>query len=320
MIVFDNINAFYVLILLVIVYLISASVKNYESYFSAKMLKKIIVGKNTKHKNMLFLILSFIFLVISLARPVIENKPIKVSTSAISIVCVFDVSKSMSANDIYPNRLEFAKKKFSKLLKILNNEKVGVIGFTSRAFLISPTTNDYATLNYLVKHISQSSVMVQGSDILVALQSVNDLLKDQSTKAMLVFTDGTDTNDFENEIEYAKENNIKVFVYATATKQGSTIALKDDILKDNNGNIVVSALNSSIKELAIQSGGSYLEFSTSSDMDMLVDDIRYKFKSPNKKEDDQIINTNEELFYIPLVLAFVFFMIGISTFRKDQKW
>jgi Ca-activated chloride channel family protein len=285
------------------------------------MLKKMIIGNNIQHQNIFFLILSFIFLVLSLARPVIENKPIKISTKSLSIICAFDISKSMTTKDIFPNRLVFAKKKFTRLLEILDNEKVGVIGFTSRAFLISPTTNDYSTLNYLVEHINQSTVSIQGSDLLVALESTNNLLKKQTTKIMLVFTDGTDKDNFQKEIKYANEKNIKVFVYAVATKQGSTIPqneYSDDIVKDNNGNIVLSSLNNSIKKLAIETKGSFLKFSTSDDLQKLVDDIRVKFNTDNKINDKQIINTDIELFYIPLIFAFIFFIIAVSTFRKVE--
>ena len=315
---FDNIYAFYILILLAILIFISGSIKDYEQYFSQDMLKKIIIGKSTKKLNFGLLIASFIFIIIAIARPIIENKPVKIPQSNISIVVAFDISKSMSCEDVYPNRLDFAKNKFTNLLENLKDIKVGALGFSSRSFLIAPITNDYATLKYLIKNIDLNLVSVKGSSVKEALISTNDLLKGEAKKALIVFTDGTDNEEFKEEIQYAKENNIKVFVYAIATQKGGVIKVKDGIQKDKNGNIVVTRLNSNIKELAFGSNGAYLEHSTSSqDIQEFVNAINSKFKSKAKK--DVIIKNNEELFYIPLSLALLMFFIAISGFRGFRR-
>ena len=315
---FDNIYAFYILILLIILIFISGSIKDYERYFSSTMLEKIIIGKSTKKLNFGLLIASFIFIIIAIARPIIENKPIKIPQSNISIVVAFDISKSMSCEDVYPSRLDFAKNKFSNLLKSLKDIKVGALGFSSRSYLIAPITNDYATLKYLINNINLNLVSVKGSSVKEALVSTNDLLKGEAKKALIIFTDGTDKNDFSDEIKYAKDNNIKVFVYAIATAKGGVIKLKNGIQKDEKGNIVVTRLNSNIKELAFGSNGAYLEYSTSSqDIQKFVNAINNKFKSKVKKE--VVIKNNEELFYVPLSIALLLFFISISGFRGFRR-
>jgi len=315
---FDNIYAFYILLLLAILIFISGSIKDYERYFSSEMLDKIIVGKSTKKLNFGLLIASFIFIIIAIARPIIENKPIKIPQSNISIVVAFDISKSMSCDDVYPSRLEFAKNKFTNLLENLKDVKVGALGFSSRSFLIAPITNDYATLKYLIKNIDLNLVSVKGSSVYEALISTNDLLKSEGKKALIIFTDGTDSKEFSKEIAYAKEHKIKVFVYTIATPKGGVIKLQDGIQKDKNGNIVVTRLNLSIKELAFASDGAYLEHSTSSlDIQEFVNAINNKFKSKEKKE--VIIKNNEELFYIPLGISLFLFFISISGFRGIRK-
>lgn len=327
MISFYSPNAFYVLLLLLIVYFISGAIKNYEGYFSKEMLKKIIVGKNTNKRRAVLLICSFILLVIALARPVIENKPIKVSQSNISMVVAFDISASMKCNDVYPNRLKFAKNKFNNILEYLKDgetphtggHKVGAIGFSSRSFLLAPITNDYGTLKYLVANLNQDSINVKGSSVLSALETTNELLKNQKQKALIIFSDGTDTKDFSKSIEYAKEHKIKVFVYTIATKKGGVIPTNDgEIQKDFDGNIVVTSLNEKIKELALKSDGAYLEFSSSAnDISKFIDAIRVKFK--DNKQEEIIINTNRELFYIPLVIALIFLLIAISSFNRGRR-
>jgi Ca-activated chloride channel family protein len=312
---FDNMYAFYVILLLFILFFVTAKIKDYESYFSSEMLNKIIIGKNKKKINFILLIVSFILLILALARPIIQNKPIKVTQSSIDIIVAFDISKSMQCDDIYPNRLQFAKNKFNDFLTQLKDERVGAIGFSSRAFLVAPITNDYFSLKYLVDNLSTKYISLKGSSIQEALETTNNLLKLSSRKALVIFTDGTDNKEFLKQIQYAKENNIKVFVYAIATKKGGVIKTQDGVQKDKNGNIVVTRLNENIKNLALDSDGAYLQYSTrSSDIKLFIDTIRDKFVLKDKK--DVVIKNNQELFYIPLGLAIFAFLVSISGFRR----
>jgi len=316
---FDNIYAFYIVILLAVLIFISGKIKDYERYFSPEMLEKIIVGKSQKKLRFGLLIASFIFIILALARPIIQNKPIKIPQSSIDIVVAFDISKSMMCDDVYPNRLQFAKTKFNNLLSNLKDEKVGVIGFSSRAFLVAPITNDYNTLKYLVSHIDLDYINVHGSSIQEALESTNNLLNSSVKKALIVFTDGTDKHNFNNEIEYAKEHNIKVFIYAIATKKGGVIKLKNGgVQKDKNGNIVITRLNKDIKNLAFGTNGAYLEYSTSkNDITKFVEAIKAKFKQKHKKE--VVIKNNKELYYYPLAMALFLFILATSSFKGIRR-
>jgi Ca-activated chloride channel family protein len=256
-------------------------------------------------------------MIISLSRPYIKGQPIKVQTSFINCVVGFDISNSMFANDIYPNRFKFAKLKFNQLLNNFKNAQMGIIGFSSRAFLIAPMTNDYNSLKFLVSNLSFDYINLKGTSILNALQSANMLYKeDQKQKILILFTDGGDKDDLSKEIEYAKQNNISVFVYAIATKKGGVIKTKDDVLKDKDGNLVVTKINENIKKLALNSGGAYLPYSLkNNDIKALSDAIKSKFKA-QKVKDEEILD-NFELFFIPLALATLFFFI--STFSLPRR-
>lgn len=314
---FYNPYAFLVLLLLGALFFIKGKGKNYEEYFDNKILSKILIGQNQNRLNLILLIMSFIFLVIALARPIIENKPIVVSQSSVSIVVAFDISKSMMATDLYPNRLLFAKNKFYQLLTNLKNEKIGAIAFSSKGFLIAPLTSDYSTVRYLVENLSLESISVFGSLPLEALSATAKLLDGTKDKSLLLFSDGCDNENFLQEIEFAKMNNIKVFVYAIGTKKGSPIDDNGDLLKDEEGNIVITKLNENIKQLAFQTGGAYLEFSPQNDdINKLLEAIREK--SEARKIGDAIITDNEEFFYIPLVIGLLFFMVAISGFRRKK--
>ncbi len=319
MISFESPNAFYVLALLFIVLFVNGISKSYQHYFSKEMFEKIVVGKDRKKIKLILLISSFIFLVISLARPVIPNKPIEVDQSNVSFVVAFDISKSMKSEDVYPNRLQFSKSKFNDILENLTDEKVGVIGFSNESFMVAPITNDYSTLKFLVENVNQDMISTSGSSVFSALQTANELLKDQKEKALIVFTDGTDSKEFSDAIDYANENNLKVFIYTVATKKGGVIPLKKGgVQKDSNGNIVITSLNENIKQLALQTDGAYLRHSvSSSDIVKFIDVIKNKFTNENKEK--ITISTNEELFYYPLVLALILFMLAISGFKRGVR-
>lgn len=306
---FDALNHLYLIVFLLMLLFIGKNKKEYLHYFTPKMIEKIFIGIKKRKTKEIFLILSFIFLVVALARPIIENNPITIQQKNISFVVAFDISKSMLAKDVEPNRLLFAKKKFHYLLSKLKDEKVGLIGFSNRSYLISPITNDHSSLQYLVDNLNTDLVSTKGSNLLEALQGVQKLLGNEEKKAVIFFTDGTDKKDFKEEIEFAKINNIKVFIYAIGTKKGSSIEDKTGVVLDKNGNIVITKLGDKSADLALLSDGAYLEYSTNmGDIDRFLEAITLKFEDKEQKE--LKIENNFELFQIPLFLAIIFLFLG----------
>ncbi len=290
--------------------------------FKKEVLEKIRVhnGSISNKTRSLLLIGSFIFMVLALARPIINNGEIKVKSNFINMVVGIDISKSMFANDVYPSRFEFAKRKFITMLPMLKNTKVALMGFSSQTFLISPLTEDYHSLKFLSSNLRMGSVTLKGTDILNALKSANDLLKDQKNKILLLFTDGGDKKDFSEEIAYAKSHNITVYIYAVGTKKGGIIKDRNGVVKDRNGNIVVVKLNPSIKELALKTGGAYMEQTLKKDdIKALIDAIQTHFKAENQSEES--IKDKRELFVIPLAIALIllfFSLFSLPNFRRGQ--
>lgn len=310
--------AFILLIILLLVTSFNKQSIALKNIFSKEMYKKIISGTNNKKQYTIWLIISLIFILIALYRPVSEGQKINIPQNNFSLVVGFDISRSMSAKDVYPSRALFAQNKFKHLINSFKSQKIGVFGFSNSSFLISPVTNDYDSVKYLVNNIDLKYHDDKGSNILSALKSTNKLLKNFDKKVVILFTDGTDNDDFTKEIEYAKEHNITVFIYAIATHQGTVIKIKDKILKDRDGNIVITHLNDKIKNLATKTNGAYLVYSVSSgDIDEFVNIINTKFK--DEITNDMKVTNNKEYFYIPLFLAFVFFMLAISGYSFRGK-
>jgi len=291
-----------------------------SDYFDAAILKKLQGSQDTLSNTVrnILLLLSATMMVIALARPFIYEGEIKVKSSTIDLLVGFDISRSMFANDIYPNRLALAKKKFHTLSQELQEAKIGVIGFSSRAFLISPLTKDYATLDYLIKNMNLDSVQLRGTSFLSALEVANELMKKSDKKALLLFTDGGDETSFDKEIAYAKKHKIHLYIYNIATQKGGVIPDGGSVLHDNQGEIVVVRRNESIERLALESGGAYMNYSLKGDdITTLTEAIKHRFKA-QEVEESTIIDV-KELFYLPLALALLLLMISYYSLPQRRE-
>ncbi len=290
-----------------------------NSIFKREVLEKITIKRDllsTKVRSIIFLIV-YILGTIALARPQIDNGKIEVESSFIDVVAAIDMSKSMFCDDIYPNRFEFAKNKFYDSLEYLENAKVALIGYSSQTFLISPLTKDFNSLRFLTKNLNLDYLNLKGTDILAMLKSADDLLDKEREKIVLLFTDGGDQDSFEKEIEYAKQNNISVYIYNIGTKKGGVIKDRDGVIKDKNGDIVIVKRDDNIKSLALQSGGAYLNYSLKKgDIKALIESITQKYKSKNSEK--TAIRDTKELFYYPLSLAILLLFIALYSIPKRR--
>jgi Ca-activated chloride channel family protein len=291
-----------------------------STHFDKAILKKMYYHKGTTPlwvRHALF-IAALAFAIIALARPIIDHGEVKVKSSDIDIIVGFDISHSMFADDIYPDRFSFAKRKFDTFLKDMKQARIGVIGFSSRAFLVSPLTRDFNSLKFLVKNMKFDYMSLKGTDIMSALEVTNNLLEKSQKKALLLFTDGGDKRDYTKEIAYAKEHHITLFIYAIGTDKGGVIKTQQGVLKDKNGDIVVVKRNDAIKALALESGGSYLRGSLAkNDIKALADSITKQFKNSEKKE--HTIRDTKELFVYPLGLAMLLFLLSFSSLPQRRK-
>jgi Ca-activated chloride channel family protein len=318
---FYNINFLWLLLLLpILVWFLKSKGNEFGRLFNKEVLKKIQLKNKTlsKRARAIFLIVAMIFSIIALARPQIDNGEIKVKSSFINVVTAIDMSKSMFANDVYPSRFAFAKKKFFGSLEYFKNVKVALIGFSTQTFLISPLTQDFHSLKFLAKNLSLDYLSLKGTDILATLETANELFGDEKKKILLLFTDGSDQTSFDKEVAYAKAHNISIYIYNIGTTKGGVIKEKNGVLKDKNGDIVVVKRTDNIKELAIQSGGAYMKYSLAKeDIKLLVDTIQSRYKAKN--EESSTIQDREELFYYPLGLAIIFYLIALFSLPRIKK-
>jgi len=321
MITFNNIELLSVLILILpLLYFLKRKKSDLQEIFSPEVLNKIKLKKSglSKFWRNIFWLFAMALIIIALARPQIDNGEIEVKSSFINVVTAIDMSKSMFANDIYPNRFEFAKKKFFDSLEYFKKTKIALIGFSSQSFLISPLTQDFHSLRFLGKNLNIDYLNLKGTDIMVALESANNLFENEIKKRLLIFTDGSDQREFSQEIAYAKKNNILIYVYNIGTDKGGIIKDDNGILKDQKGNIVVVKRTDNIKELAMKTGGAYMKYSLANDdIKLLADTIQSNFEA--NKEENSTIKDRQELFYYPLIFALFFIFIALFSIPKRIK-
>lgn len=254
-------------------------------------------------------IVTFIFIVFALVRPVIEQEPIKTKEVLSDVVIAVDLSYSMQASDIAPSRLEFAKNRLEELVKKEKKSRFGILGFTTNAIILSPLTQDSELLMHLFNSLDEKLIMTKGSAIMPALRLARKMSKSKKV-SVLILSDGADELNYSDEAAFAKENNLIVNVLMIATKIGGTLPLANgELLKDELGEIVVSRQNSAIETISNATGGVY-----SSDFDDILNALS------TQREDEFISNTtivkNLELFYYFVGLAILSFLVSVTSLKR----
>ncbi len=292
----------------------------YAHFFSQEVMDRLRVSTNTltlRARSALFLLMGF-FMIVALAEPVIKEGTVEVKAKSADIMIAIDISDSMLASDIYPNRLEAAKQKVLTLLDEKIDERIGIVAFAKNSYLVSPLSFDASAVAFLLRQLEASSITEKGTDFLSLLEVVNKTQKDKDKKYLLLLSDGGDKSDFSDEIELAKKHNITVFILGIATKKGAPIKLQDGTFIKYKGDIIVSKLNEKIADLALKTGGVYIEGTTSSK------DIKRMFKEIIDKSDQKELKSEEiqrytPLFYYPLGVSLFILLIATSSIGGRKK-
>jgi Ca-activated chloride channel family protein len=267
--------------------------------------------RRTTSAKIIMLYMAMSMILLALARPVFYKHKVEVETKGSDVIIALDISYSMQADDLKPNRLEAAKALLKTLVKRDVNDRFGVIAFTTNAIILSPLTKDSELLLNLVSRVDENMVMTKGTTLLPALQLARKMSKSPHPKVLLL-TDGGDADSYAVEAAYAKEVDLQINVCMMATVFGTTLKYDDgSFVKDAQHNIVVSSENRAIKALSDTTGGEYLSDPDVSDV-MAVLDAQYHEDFKGKTNVVQY----SELFYFFIILALLFFMLAYTTLRK----
>lgn len=289
-------------------------------FFSKEVMDKLRVSANTltlRARNALFLMIGF-FIIIALAQPVIDDGVVTVKAKSADIMVALDISDSMLAEDVYPNRLELAKQKVLNLLSKAPDERIGIMAFAKNSYLVSPLSFDTSAVSFLLTQLDTTSITQKGTDFFSILDVFSKSQKSEGEKYLLIFSDGGDSDDFKDEIALAQKNNIVVFILGIGTTKGAPIKLKDGNFIKQHGKILVSKLNENIAELATSSGGVYIQNTTStSDIDTMLAEIKSISKEKELKSEE--IHKYIPLFYFPVGIALFLLLIATSSMSKRVR-
>ncbi|WP_297597182.1 VWA domain-containing protein [uncultured Cetobacterium sp.] len=267
----------------------------------------------------LFLSLGGILVFIALLSPQKLKEEEKIEVQGSDIYVLMDISKSMLAEDTYPNRLEISKKELKEILNNLKGDRVGIIPFSDSAYVQIPLTDDYfMAINY-IDVIDSKLISGGGTELLEALKLANNSFEkaDTKDKNIIIFSDGGDRNS--KILKYVKDNHIKTFIFGVGTDEGSVIPLDNGFVKDNSGNIVVSKLNDDfLKELAKESGGQYYSLNNlnTGNYQKLIADIGKLDKTSQR---DEKLNIYEQYYQYPLEIGLLLILIGYFLRRKEKE-
>ena len=254
-------------------------VQRIKKYGDPELLKQLMPDVSSARMAWKFW-LSFIaiaLIVFVLARPQFGSKMETVKRSGIETVIALDISNSMLAEDVQPNRLEKSKKLVSKLVDSFTNDKVGMIVFAGQAFTQLPITSDYISAKMFLDAIDPSLIASQGTDIggAINLAMRSFTPKEGVGRAIIIITDGENhEGGAEEAARAAAEKGMQVYVLGVGSPEGSPIpsgTRANDFRKDKEGNVIVTRLNEQMCQQIAQAGkGMYIRVDNSNSAQRLL--------------------------------------------------
>ena len=331
---FDNPYYLYLLLiipLLVVINLIYMSWRRkiQDSYSDSELLEVISPNRSNFKLNLKLIIecLAILFLSIGLANPKIGTELKSINREGVDIVFAIDVSKSMLAEDVAPNRLLRSKRIISEIINSLSSDRVGIVAYAAQAIPQVPLTTDFAAVKNFLQIIDTDMLSSQGTSIDSALNlSANFFDQNSETNRVLILlSDGEDHDDIpESIISLIIENNINFISIGVGQDSGSTIPIKvngriDSYKKDNNGEVVITKRNSEIlKKIASSSGGEYIDGNTTEEA---LEYVKVKLDKIDKSEFEtsQFVEYKQQ-FQIFILIALLFIIVDIFIFQTKTKW
>jgi len=331
---FDNPSYLYLTLIIPIVIIINwfymAWRNKIQKFFSNnKLLDQISPNRSNFKLNLKLVLELFIilFLSIALANPKIGTELKSINREGVDIVFAIDVSKSMLAEDVAPNRLTRSKRIISEIINSLSSDRVGIVAYAAQAIPQVPLTTDFASVKNFLQVIDTDMLSSQGTSIDSALNlSVNFFDQNSDTNRVLILiSDGEDHDDIPDSIiNLISENNINLITIGVGQEAGTTIPIKidgtvDSYKKDINGDVVITKRNSDfLLKIASSSKGEYIDGNSTEDALELV---KTKLDKIDKSEfeSSEFVEYKQQ-FQIFILLSLLFIISDIFIFQTKTKW
>ena len=301
---FENISSTYFFLIIPVILitywlLVMWRNKTKQSLGDERLITQLTKDKavNKPKIKLILRLLAIACLVVALINPQIGSKMEKVQRQGANVMIALDVSKSMLAEDIKPNRLERAKRKIADLLNMLKGDRVGLVAFAGTSFVQCPLTLDYSAARIFLNAIDTDLIPIQGTALGDALRKSIKAFRteEKKSKAIILITDGEDQSGLALEAaKEAREAGVKVFTIGIGKEIGAPLPNPDKsrgFLKNKEGEVILTKLDeTTLQKISLETGGSYVR-SVTGDIDLKTiyfDQISQKvdkkeFKSERRK-------------------------------------
>ena len=303
--------------------------KSIRKYFDINTIKFLSPEISNSKPLLKFIIISFalLMLVISLVNPKIGTELKTVKREGVDIVFAIDVSKSMLAEDIAPNRIIKSKRIVSELFNNLGSDRVGIIAYASTAIPVLPITTDFSSARMFLESLNTDMLSSQGTSIAEAINLSKNYFNDenQTNRVLCVISDGEDHEIQNNNLsDIAKEAGITIISIGVGSPNGAPIPIKEnDIVKsykkDDKGEVVITKLNENIlKDMATQTGGIYFKGdNTSSVVSSIVEELKEMDKQ--EFESKQFVSFKDQFQWFLFVGLFLT-ILDVVVFERKTYW
>lgn len=265
---------------------------------------------------------ALVLMIFMLARPQFGSSYDEVKRKGVEAVVALDISNSMMAEDVTPNRLEKSKKLIARLIDKSENDKIAFIVFAGQAFTQLPITSDYVSAKMFLESINPSFIATQGTDIkgAIDLAMKSYTANENVGRAIVLITDGE--NHEPGAVESAKEaakKGIHIYVLGVGSPQGAPLPVEgsSQYRKDNDGNVIITKLNEQMcQELAKAGNGVYIRVdNTNTAEKVLTSEIDKLAKSD---VETKIYNEFDEQFNVLAWLAILFLVIEVVLLNRKN--
>jgi Ca-activated chloride channel family protein len=325
---------FWLLLVIPILIVLFTIVQLWKRHAQNKFANQRIIKRLSPNKShfkpilkLIVLCLAFGCLTIAMVNPKIGTKLETIKRQGVDIVFAVDVSKSMLAEDIAPNRLEKAKQLVTQIINNLASDRIGIIAYAGKAFPQLPITTDYAAAKMFLQSMDTDMLSSQGTAINEAIQLARTYYDDeeQTNRVLIIISDGEDHSDVALDVaEAAADEGIKIFTIGVGDVKGAPIPIKRNGIvlnykKDNAGETVITKLNEeTLKDIAEEANGEYINGRNTTEVVEAIRDILNKM---DKKEfEAKEFAEYKDQFQWFLALGIFFLLIDIFLLERKTAW
>jgi len=326
---------FYLLFIIPVIVMLFVLLQIWKKRTRKKFAELSLLNRLTPNRSsfksslkLMFFLLGITFLTLGLVNPKIGTKLETVKREGVDIVFAVDVSKSMLAEDIAPNRLEKAKRLVSEIINQLASDRIGIIAYAGQAFPQLPITTDYGAAKMFLQNMNTDMLTSQGTAINEAIDLATTYYDDeeQTNRVLFIISDGEDHSEGTtlNAVEDAVEVGIQIFTIGVGKNKGAPIPIKrngvvESLKKDSQGEVVITKLNEVVlQDIANEGNGEYINGTNTDDAVKQIKEILIKMDK-TEFEAKQFAEYKDQFQWF-LGAGLLFLFLDVFILDKKTKW